>query len=102
MGLQKDVASCGFWSLLFAWAILLDFDIQQPLLSTVDAIQLKQMFSKLWVAYVTEEGGLPMQTVQAVFAPFAEGNMWDQDGDLVSASPLHDCHFDADKSGTVP
>ncbi|RDX45266.1 hypothetical protein OH76DRAFT_1486437 [Lentinus brumalis] len=75
--MQQDSHSCGFWAILFAWALVLDFDIQQPAVSELPVEALKELLEHLWVSYVSDEGGLEKEVVRESFEVFSPLVDWD-------------------------
>ena len=46
--LQKDGTSCGFWSLFFIWALLLDVDLDQPAVRQLEAADIRELMREIW------------------------------------------------------
>ena len=85
-GLQSDSSSCGFWSILFAWCILLNVDIHEEEVCKLRVEDLKAMFEILWRGYTTGITGLSTEVVKNLFDPLEPSVEWDSLGPTVRLS----------------
>ncbi|RDX52563.1 hypothetical protein OH76DRAFT_1480666 [Lentinus brumalis] len=75
-GLQTDGSSCGFWTVLFAWGILVQFNPHDEAVYDLTVNDLKVMYELLWRTFKESATGLPMSLVQTVFEPFGARLDW--------------------------
>ena len=86
-GLQTDSSSCGFWSILFAWATLLGFEPHDPQMCLLQVQDLKDVLEVLWRGFLTPPG-LTTKRVHDIFAPLGATVQWGHLKDIVSATLL--------------
>ncbi|KAI0705560.1 hypothetical protein C8Q76DRAFT_819788 [Earliella scabrosa] len=76
-GLQTDSASCGFWSVMFAWAILLDIDISRAAFRAMTVEEIKDILEEIWRSWIEPERGLPTELVADLFDMLEPGVAWE-------------------------
>ncbi|KAI0716347.1 hypothetical protein C8Q76DRAFT_783456 [Earliella scabrosa] len=84
-GLQTDNASCGFWSVMFAWAILLDIDIARPAFQNLTVEEIKEILEDLWRHWIEDAGGLATALVADLFDIFDPSVQWESVPPVFSA-----------------
>ena len=87
-GLQTDGSSCGFWSLVFGWARLLEIDIQQDGFGDMSPEDLRDVLQSIWTSYVSDPEGLHTEVLREWFGDYDTELCWDDMPEVVRGSML--------------
>ncbi|KAJ7743233.1 hypothetical protein DFH07DRAFT_979671 [Mycena maculata] len=71
LGLQGDISTCGFWAVYVAFAILLQFDPENPAARSLTPTDIKELIGAIYLSFIGNEVGLPASLVNELFRKFA-------------------------------
>ncbi|KIJ40033.1 hypothetical protein M422DRAFT_257101 [Sphaerobolus stellatus SS14] len=82
--LQKDSSSCGFWTMITAFASLMLVPVPSAELQGIGILGVKRLLAKIWIDFLSGEGGLSSEVLSSVYQTLYPLGLWD------SAAPRPD------------
>ncbi|KAJ7233379.1 hypothetical protein C8J57DRAFT_1250031 [Mycena rebaudengoi] len=70
LGTQHESATCGFWAVYVAFAILFGFAPNNPVAHTLDAVSIQEFIGPIYASYLGHHTGVPIVLVQQLFQNF--------------------------------
>ncbi|KIJ28037.1 hypothetical protein M422DRAFT_270726 [Sphaerobolus stellatus SS14] len=75
--LQQDSTSCGFWAVITGFASLMRVSVPCHELRSLGLIGIKKLLAKLWISFLSSEGGLHAEVLGSVYQTIHSLGLWD-------------------------
>ncbi|KIJ37859.1 hypothetical protein M422DRAFT_259468 [Sphaerobolus stellatus SS14] len=75
--LQQDSTSCGFWAVITGFASLMRVSVHCYELRSLGLIGVKKLLAKLWISFLSDEGGLHAEVLSTVYQTMNPSGLWD-------------------------
>ncbi|KIJ45816.1 hypothetical protein M422DRAFT_250602 [Sphaerobolus stellatus SS14] len=75
--LQQDSTSCGFWVVITGFASLMRVSVPCHELRSLGLIGIKKLLAKLWISFLSSEGGLHAEVLGSVYQTIHPLGLWD-------------------------